>query len=379
VLGALLRVVFVVPAFLLFVPSLTLYSATVCLGELVVAIVLGVVGAASRVVPSVIPRIDFGASDVRGAHFRFGGLGVISQAAGVLYLATDNLLIGRIYGPARVTEYSLGTRWAPLISSFLWAGISALTPLITQMEARGEVDRTRKVVLRAAAVASAIGVPTCLVPCVVGDVFLARWVGPEYRRSVSYMIAMLAPTMVTIALEPVWMAMVARGRIGWIAAGDILVAVGNPILSLILALKFGLGLLGFALGNTVALLAKNLLLRPLAGRSEAALPSIGRTLLTLPAALLGGAPALILLYFLKPYYEGSLSSIMAAGLVAGALSLAGATLTAVGWKDTLAVVNSLLRRRSAGTAAIGTRSGELDPYEEVSRDVGPVGSGGGDI
>jgi hypothetical protein len=171
---------------------------------------------------------------------------------------------------------------------------------------------------------------------------------------------MLAPTMVVITLEPVWMAMVARGRIGWLAVGDIIVAVANPILSLILALHFHLGLLGFALGNTAALLAKNLLLRPLLGRSEEALPSFGRTLLTLPVALAGGAPALVLLYVLKPYYSGSLASVVGAGMAGGALCLAGSLLTAVGWRDSRRIVASLRsRRRAPEPAPDGAGEGDL--------------------
>lgn len=342
--GSVLRVALVVSAFLIFVPSLRMYGLAIGLTELVVAIAIGVVAARTRTVSAVVPRPDFGSPDVRKELFKFGGLGLVSQAAALLYLATDNLLIGRIYGPAQVTEYSLGTRWAPMIAGFLWAGISALTPLITQLEARKEDDRSRRVILRAAAVNSALGVPACLVPCVIGDVFLTRWVGPEYRHCAAYMIAMLVPTLISVTLEPVWMAMVARGRIGRIALGDITVAVANPILSLVLALYFGLGLLGFALGNTAALLAKNLLLRPLLNRGEPELPSIRATLLTLPMALLGGAPALLILYLLKPLYSHSLAAVLIAGIVGGALCLAGSLWSAVGWEESRRLLRALVSR-----------------------------------
>lgn len=346
--GAALKVALVVPAFLIFVPSLTLYGAGICVAELVIAIAIGVVGARKRIISSVFPRPEFGSPALRKTLFQFAGLGLVSQAAAILYLATDNLLIGRIYGPAQVTAYSLGTRWAPMITGFLYAGVSALAPLLTQMDARGEVDRTRRVVLRAVAFSSALGVPICLVPCVVGDVFLTRWVGPEYRGSALYMIAMLVPTLVAITLEPIWMTLVARGKIGWIALSDIIVAVANPVLSLVLALHFHLGLLGFALGNTAALLAKNLLLRPLLNRSESALPSLRATLVTLPLALAGGAPALLLLYFLKPFYSQSLPAVLIAGMAGGVLCLAGSLLTAVGWRDTRGLVVALgTRLRSA--------------------------------
>lgn len=331
--GGILRLGFVAGAFLLFRPSLALYGIAMSAVELLITSAIAVVGQTRHVVSSVIPRPAVGDAAVRRALFEFGGLGTISQVAALLYLATDNLLIGRIYGPAFVTEYSLGTRWAPIIGGFLLAGISAIAPLLTQLEAKGDTVRSRKAVLRAASLSASLGVPMCLVPCVVGDVFLARWVGEEYRHCVQYMIAMLAPMVIGVTLAPIWIAMVARGKIGILAIADVTVAVANPFLSLFLAITLDMGLLGFALGNTAAALAKNLLLRPLLGRSEPGTPSTGRTLLVLPKALLGGAPALLLLHFTKPYYGGSLAGIVAAGLVGGVLCLAGAALLAIGWAD----------------------------------------------
>ncbi len=347
VVGAVLKAALVVPAFLLFVPSLSLYGATVCIVELLMALGVAFVGARAHIVPHVAPPPDFGSREVRNTLFRFGGLGLVSQVAGILYLATDNLMIGGIYGSEYVTRYSLGTRWAPMITILLSTGLSAVTPLLTQLEARGEEHRSRNMVLRAAAVNSALGVPLCLVPCIVGDIFLARWVGPQYRESARYMIAMLLPTAVVVTMEPVWMAMVARGRIGGIAIGDICVAVANPILSLIMALPMHMGLLGFALGNAIAMLLKNLLLRPLIGRGEEGIPSLWATFRTLPAALLGGAPALIVLWLLRPFYSGSLQAVLLAGFLGGMLCLAGTLLTAVGWRDTRSLALALVHRLRA--------------------------------
>jgi O-antigen/teichoic acid export membrane protein len=217
-------------------------------------------------------------------------------------------------------------------------------PLFTKMDATGDDERTRRALLRSAAVMTAVGVPLFLVPCVIGDVFLARWVGEEYRHCSSYMIAMLLPMFLGVPLEPMWVALQARGRIGWIAAGDVVAAVLNPFLSLLLALKFGWGLLGFALGNTIAILLKNMLLRPIMNRGETAMPSLWRTMAVLPPAMLGGAPGLVLLWFTKPFYSHSLYSVIAAGAVGAVLSFAGATLATVGWEDTRRIGTSLLAR-----------------------------------
>ena len=133
-----------------------------------------------------------------------------------------------------------------------------------------------------------------------------------------------------IAFAPVWMALLARGRIGWIAAGDLVVAVGNVLFSLVLALGLHLGLLGFALGNTAALLAKNLLLRPIAGRRDGTLPPMSIYLRTLGRALAGAAPGLLLLYLARPLYGAHMATVIVAAAAAAALCLAGSLYLSVG-------------------------------------------------
>ena len=251
------------------------------------------------------------------------GSGWSRRSRGILYLATDNLMIGGIYGSEYVTRYSLGTRWAPMITILLSTGVSALTPLLTQLEARGEEDRSRSMVLRAAAVNSALGVPLCLVPCIVGDIFLVQLGRPAVprQRALHDRHAGCRPWS-----SSRW------SRCGWrwwragASAGSRSATSAwrwpNPILSLILALPLKMGLLGFALGNAVAMLLKNLLLRPLLGRGEEGIPSLWATFLTLPVALLGGAPALVALWLLRPVYSDSLHAVLLAGFLGG-LALPG--------------------------------------------------------
>ncbi len=339
------RLTVIVVAFHLLIPSLKVYGASLILIETIPLFALVWMAQRTGVVGSAIPRPDLGNRAIRRELFQYGGLSLLSQAAGLLYVSTDNLLIGRFYGSAAVTHYSLGTRWSPLILGFLVTSISSLTPLFTQLEARGEAVRSRDALTRVVAITSALAVPFCLVPCVLGDLFLVHWVGPEYRSSYPYMIAMLAPATLEAALAPVWMALIAKGRIGWIATGDIIVAVGNVAISLLLALVFHMGLLGFALGNTIALLAKNLLLRPLAGRKDPSMPPAGEFLRPLPRALAGGAPALVLLYLLRGVYGGGLAQVIIAGFFGGALCLAGSALATIGPNGIRRIVGMLAEAR----------------------------------
>jgi O-antigen/teichoic acid export membrane protein len=324
------RVGVTVLAFTLLVPCLKVYGGASVVVEVIGLAVIFVLAQRSRVVGPVLPRFQLGEPAVRRELLRYGGLALITQLANLLYVSTDNLMIGRFYGPATVTHYSLGTRWSPLILGFLSATVSGLTPLFTSMEARGESRRSRDALLRVVSVTSALAVPLCFVPCVVGDLFLAHWVGPEYRDSSRYMIAMLAPAALDGALSPTWMALLARGRIGWIASGELVVAFGNVGISLLLAFVFKMGPLGFALGNTLAMLSKNLILRPLIVRRDETMPSMRTCLRPLPLAMLGTLPVLILLWLLRPVYGGTLAGVVTAGLIGGLLAVSGSLLLTVG-------------------------------------------------
>ena len=340
-----IRLILVLCAFHLLIPSLTVYGGSLLLAEIPAMLFLAWMAQRARTVGPAVPRPGFGDRRIRKALLSYGGVALLSQLAALLYISTDNLLIGRIYGAAAVTHYSFGVRWEPIVRSLLWTPIVALAPLFTQLEARAEGERSMQAVRRAIALAATLAVPFCLVPCVLGDLFLTHWVGAEYRGSADYLIAMLAPATLTITLAPVWAALVGRGRIGWIAVGDLIVAVVNVGVSLLLALVFGLGLLGFALGNTIAMLAKNLLLIPLAAGREETIPPARDLLLPLPRALIGGAPGLIVLFLLRDLYGVGLVPVVIAGLLGWLVTLAGAALVTMGKTEIVALLRPLFLER----------------------------------
>ena len=339
----LARIPLILIGFHLLTPTLTLYGWIVNLIMLLSLVALGILAQRARVVGPAIPAPGLGDAGIRRELFSYGGMALLGQGAALLYVTTDNLLIGRIYGTAAVTLYSLGARWLPLIRGFMLSLIEPLTPLFTRLEAEAPEERTRAATCRVVAITSALAVPVCLVPCVLGDLFLTTWVGPEYIKAYPILIASLAPLVLEIALAPVWTVLQGRGHIGWVSAGDLVVALGNVAVSLVLAVPLHLGILGFALGNTIALLAKNLLLRPLAGRRNTALPPMSKLFLLMGRAIVGGVPALALLFVTRGLYGGSLFGVLTAGAIGGALCLAGAAYAAIGRADLRELMQTLPR------------------------------------
>jgi O-antigen/teichoic acid export membrane protein len=211
--------------------------------------------------------------------------------------------------------------------------IAGLTPLFTQLEAARAEERSRAAVRRAVGWAAAIAIPACLVPCVVGDLFLARWVGEAYRSSARYLLATLAPTTLAIAVAPVAAALYGRGRIARLAAGDLTLSVGGLAVGCLLAWGAGWGLFGFAVGVGGSILAKSAALIPLTARRSGVLLRTRYVWNPLGRALAGGAPGLLILFLLRDLYGGSLAGVMAAGLAGGIATLVGSTAATVGIRE----------------------------------------------
>lgn len=345
-----LRLGFTVLGFYLLMPRLAVFGGAAVATEITSLVVLVLFAERARVVRSAIPRPALGTPAIRRELFSYGGLAILFQASIVLYLSTDQILIGRFFGPGAVAHYSMGTRWYPVIFGFIVAAISSLTPLFTSMDARGESERSRDAVRRVVAVACVIAVPTCLAPCVVGDRFLAAWVGNEYRDSSRYLIAMLAPLVLEAAAAPLWMALQARGRIGLVTGIQVPVAVGNVALSLVLGLGLHMGPLGFALGNTAALIVKNvILLAWLVRWPDPGVPGPAAVARPLALALLGGLPGLAALFLARPLYLHGLPSVMIAGAIGGALALAGSGVATLGPTGVRSLIG--MARRAVGASS----------------------------
>ncbi|MEZ4655562.1 MAG: oligosaccharide flippase family protein, partial [Candidatus Eisenbacteria bacterium] len=164
------RLALTIVAFRVFHPTLPVFGAVLIVVELVPLLLIIPIAQRMGVVRSVFPRWTSGSDQARRVLFSYGRLAVLGQAAALLYTSSDSLFIGRIYGAAAVTAYTLGARWSSLIRGFLLASITSLTPLFTQLEAVGESHRTRRALTEVVKLSAAVAVPFCLTPCVVGDI-----------------------------------------------------------------------------------------------------------------------------------------------------------------------------------------------------------------
>jgi O-antigen/teichoic acid export membrane protein len=323
-------------------PSLTTYAAGAVIAEALAMLALAALAQRSGSVGPALPRFELGDRAIRRTMLAYGGWALVLQAAALITASGPTLLVGRLFGAESVTAYSLGARWEPTMRGLLAVPIAALAPLFTQLEAAGAEERSRAALSRAVGWASALAVPACLVPCVLGDLFLARWVGEAYRSSVHYLWATLAPTTILIAFTPIAAALTGRGRIARLAGGEIVIALAGLGLGWALGRTAGWGPLGFALAAGLAILARSGILIPwTAARDWALAPASGAWRIA-AGALLGGLPGLLILVWARPLYGGSLVAVVGASAVGGIAVLLGAVTVSVGWGEVRNLRNALM-------------------------------------
>lgn len=339
----LLRLVIMGTAFTVLDPSLQLYGFLLI--AVTVTLTLGMAWLAERAqtVGHAIPALDLGTRPIRRELFSYGGLALLGQIGELLWMASDNLLIGRLFGPAQVALYSFGARWMPLLRTSGTSILRSVQPLFTKLEAEKTEARSRRATEQMMALAAGVSVPVCLVPCVLGDLFLTHWVGAEYANAYPIILLTLIPLSLDLTLYPVWVVLSARGRIGWVSVAEVTLALVKIGASLLLSVGLGLGLLGFAWANGGALLLRNLLIRPLAVRDITALPPARSMMWGYLRAVLGAAPGLTILWLARPLYAGSLAAVVTAGAGGAALALAGSIYASFGRAGLVA-----LRRQLGG-------------------------------
>ena len=340
----LIRLIVMFAAFSLLVPSLQLYGNLLIGLTLVSTASMGIFAQRAKTVGSAIPKPRIGSPAVRRELFSYGGLALIGQLGELLWVATDTMLIGRLFGPAEITLFSFGARWMPLLRQSWTSILASIQPLFTKLEAENTTDRSRRATEQTVALSAGVSVPACFVPCVVGKAFLAQWVGAEYVSAYPIILITLIPLSLELTLYPIWVVLAARGRIGWVSVAELVLATARIGASLALAVGLSQGILGFAWASGGALLARNLLIRPLAVRDLDALPSTARLLVFYLRAVAGAAPALILLWLVKPHYSNSLAAVVIAGMLGGAFALAGAISASFGRSGLLRLRKGIMSR-----------------------------------
>lgn len=170
--------------------------------------------------------------------------------AGRLSFSTDAIVIGANLPPEYITYFAIGARLTEYCKTAIRSATTVLTPAISALDAKGDMDRVRRVFVTGSRCVAWVVIPVQLTLVCLGYEFLAIWISPDVA-DVAYlpMVCLAVPLSLTLSQSIAGRIFYGIGRLRWFAAAAVSEAIANLGLSLILVHPYGIT--GVAIGTMV--------------------------------------------------------------------------------------------------------------------------------
>jgi len=183
------------------------------------------------------------------------------MVAGRLKFKTDEIVIGTMLSAAAVTYFNIGNRIVDYAGQVVTTLAQVFVPMSSQSEAKGDMNRLRKIFVVGNRVCAFIIFPICATLLILGRSVIEVWVGKKY-------VATSYPVLVIMIIAcTLWWSQSASGRVlfgmskhGTWAKITLIEGVANLILSIILVRPFGI--IGDAFGTAIPLACSTILFMP---------------------------------------------------------------------------------------------------------------------
>lgn len=163
---------------------------------------------------------------------------------------TDAIVIFAFLGSPFVTSFVVAARLTEYAKNAFRSAVMVLTPAVSELEARGEAEQIRHLLLRATRIVLYLVVPIELGLFLLGKPFLALWQAPEFvARSYPSLAILALPVALAISQSVSVRTLYGIGQIRWLAWAALVQAGVNLLLSV--ALVGPMGIEGVALGTTL--------------------------------------------------------------------------------------------------------------------------------
>lgn len=236
---------------------LTIASITVAL-PMLAAILRGII--ALRLCP-----VPFDRRYIDRAAFRrmanYGGVTFMIMVAGRLKFKTDEIVIGTFLSAAAITYFNIGARIVDYAGQVVTALAQVFVPMSSQSEAKGDINRLRKIFVAGNRLCALVIFPICATLIILGKSVIEVWVGKKYVAA-SYPVLVIMIVACTL-----WWSQGASGRVlfgmskhGTWAVVTLIEGVCNVILSIILVRPYGI--IGDAFGTAIPLACSTIFFMP---------------------------------------------------------------------------------------------------------------------
>jgi O-antigen/teichoic acid export membrane protein len=191
----------------------------------------------------------------------YGGTTFLVIVAGQLRFRTDELVLGRMMSTVAITYFSIGARIVDYSQEFVSSMAQVFVPMASQSEAKGELDRLRKVYIAGNRACALLILPITVILILLGKHVIRIWVGARYvPHSYPVLVVLIIPYTLMLMQAASGRVLFGIGKHQSLAKVTLIEGIANLILSI--ALVPPLGVVGDALGTAIPLGCTFLLFMP---------------------------------------------------------------------------------------------------------------------
>lgn len=188
---------------------------------------------------------------LRRRVFGYGWYVLVNNIGQKLIFASGAIVTALFLPIAAVTPYAIAATLIDSLRSLIAMTASVFNPLTSQLHALGRGKQLAQVLATGCKLAVLIAIPVALSFVLLGDIFIALWMGPEYRQPAGMVLLVLAAAQIISAPHHIVSSVlygISQHKV--IAAVRITEAGVNLVLSTLLVQR--LGVVGVALGMAIA-------------------------------------------------------------------------------------------------------------------------------
>lgn len=186
--------------------------------------------------------------------FSFGVVSFIGTLGWYFSYASDALVIGATLKASDVAHFGLAFNIVSMLGSVVGALAVTIMPLASELEARGDFDRIRRIYFIGTKLTLLITLPLALVLLIEGPALLSIWVGPEFGHASGRVLRILTLAHLPIMMNgPGFQIALGAGLQRRVAVVTVFQGVLNVPLSFLLCRRLGVN--GAALASLTVSLA----------------------------------------------------------------------------------------------------------------------------
>jgi O-antigen/teichoic acid export membrane protein len=247
----------------LIVLALASHGGLLAIGAITVALNLLGYGLFAWMALRILPgRLRFAGIN-KQALFKMASYGVFAFAiiaAEKLRFQSDAMVIGACLSSTAITFFAIGSKLVEYSSYAVRSMSQIFTPMSSQFDATGDVDRLRRALIAGNRASAFIVFPLSITLVVLGKSIIEAWVGARYRSSYYVLIVLLVPRTFYLVQSASTKVLLGMGRHRALASVLLMEGAANLVLSFLLARP--LGIVGVALGTAIPLTCTSLLFLP---------------------------------------------------------------------------------------------------------------------